>query len=198
MRELILLSPYRLPAKDSLMLSDEDVSAFLNGYLALWHPLAALGAVEPPKIASPYDYENPSAGHVYAIPASPPMFLPDDWDQRVLAAGAVAFRAGSDRNATLANLKEALNTLSAAPSPPAPVAHGAPAAAGAPQATGDGGAGRKTDPESRVPWRTSSTSGRGRTMCRWLMPVPLYIVGSQVACSAVLQHRDLAINRPST
>lgn len=107
-RELILLSPYRLPAKDSLMLSDEDVSAFLNGYTALWHPLAAHGAIDPPRICSPYDYENPVAGHVYAVPESPPMFLPDDWDQRVIDAGAVAFRSSPDRAATISNLKEAM------------------------------------------------------------------------------------------
>jgi hypothetical protein len=105
--ELIVLSPYRVPAKDSLMLGDEDVAAFLNAAAALWHPLALAGAAGPPRVASPYDYETPSEGHVYAIPDSPPVFLPDDWDQRVRDAGAVAFRASADRETTLANLKEA-------------------------------------------------------------------------------------------
>lgn len=110
-RELILLSPYRVPAKDSLMLNDEDVAAFLNGYLALWHPAAAYGAVDPPRVASQYDYENPVEGHIYAVPESPQMFLPDDWDHRVRHVGAAAFRAGTDRAATLDNLKTALQSL---------------------------------------------------------------------------------------
>jgi alpha-mannosidase len=107
-RELILLSPYRLPSKDSLMLADDDVACFLNGHTALWHPDALRGAGVPPHLGSPYDYEQPSAGHVYAVPESPPLVLPDDWDERVRAAGAVAFKATSDRAATLANLAAAL------------------------------------------------------------------------------------------
>src|SRR5690242_19727428 len=107
-RELILLSPYRPPAKNSLMLGNDDVAAFLNGYSALWHPAVLRGAAGPPRIASPYDHEQPTAGHVYAIPESPPLILPDDWDQRVLDAGAVAFRSSADRDLTLENLRLAL------------------------------------------------------------------------------------------
>src|SRR5207302_7648756 len=98
--ELILLSPYRLPTHHSLMLASEDVAAFLNGYAALWHPAALHGAAGPPRITSPYDYEQPVRGHVYALPESPPPLLPDDWDERVRSAGAVAFRASADRAAT--------------------------------------------------------------------------------------------------
>jgi hypothetical protein len=90
------------------MLGNEDIACFLNGFSALWHPAALLGAAGPPRVGSPYDHEQPSAGHIYAVPESPPLVLPEDWDQRVRAAGAVAFRASPDRTATLANLKEAL------------------------------------------------------------------------------------------
>src|SRR5438128_9033955 len=107
-RELILLSPYRLPAQNSLMLGNEDVAAFLNAYTALWHPAVMHGALGPPRLGSPYDYEQPSEGHVYAVPESPPLILPDDWDQRVSDMGALAFRAGADRAGTLANLLTAL------------------------------------------------------------------------------------------
>src|SRR6516162_8218969 len=96
-RDLILLSPYRLPAQNPLMLGNDEIAAFLNGYAVLWHPAASVGAVAPPKIGSPYDYEQPSAGHIYAVPENPPLVLPDDWDQRVRAAGAVSFRASTDR-----------------------------------------------------------------------------------------------------
>jgi hypothetical protein len=48
---------------------------------------------------------------VYAIPESPPLVQPDDWEQRVRAAGAVSFRATMDRETTLANLRQALQTL---------------------------------------------------------------------------------------
>lgn len=107
-RALILLSPYRLPGQDSLMLANEDVSALLNGYTALWHPAALHAAASPPRIASPYDHEQPAAGQIFAVPESPPLILPDDWDQRVIDAGAVAFRASAEREWTLGNLMEAL------------------------------------------------------------------------------------------
>src|SRR5258708_27661139 len=103
-RELILLSPYRLPAQNAAMISIEDVASFLNGYSALWHPAALRGASAAPRIGSPYDFEQPSAGHIYAVPENPPLLLPDDWDQRVRDAGAIAFRAGPDRQQTLTNL----------------------------------------------------------------------------------------------
>jgi hypothetical protein len=114
-RELILLSPYRLPGQDSLMLANEDVSCLLNGYTALWHPAAARGAANPPRIASPYDHEQPTAGTIYAVPESPPLILPDDWDQRVIDAGAVAFRCTAERDWTLGNLLDALRRLEQAP-----------------------------------------------------------------------------------
>jgi hypothetical protein len=116
--ELILLSPYRVPGQNSLMIANEDTGAFLNGFTALWHPAVALGAAAPPKVGSPYDFEQPAANHVYAVPDSPPLFLPDDWDQRVRTAGAVAFRCTLDREATLANLREALRARGDA-APPA-------------------------------------------------------------------------------
>jgi hypothetical protein len=107
-RELILLSPYRLPAQHAAYLSNDDVAGWLNAYSALWHPALVHAAGSPPRVGSPYDYEQPSPHHVYAIPESPPLILPDDWDQRVRAAGAVAFRATPDRQATVHNLREAL------------------------------------------------------------------------------------------
>lgn len=119
-RELILLSPYRVPAKDSLMLGDEDMASFLNGYTALWHPALLEHAAEPPKVASPYDYESPTAGHVYAMPESPQIFMPDDWEERVRNAGALSFQATPDRGATLANLREALNFSELSPDQLAP------------------------------------------------------------------------------
>src|SRR6516164_1909258 len=110
-RELILLNPYRLPAQNPLMLGNEDVASFLNGYLVLWHPAALAGATGPPRVGSPYDHEQPSAGQVFAVPESPPLILPEDWERRVKEAGAVHFRATPDRAATLANLLEALRSL---------------------------------------------------------------------------------------
>lgn len=107
-RELILLSPYRLPGQHALFLSNEDCAAFLNGLAALWHPAALCGAGRTPHIESPYDHEQPVSGHIYCVPESPPLVLPDDWDDRVRDAGAVVFRATGDRTQTLANLRDAL------------------------------------------------------------------------------------------
>ena len=111
-RELILLSPYRVPTHNTLYLGDEEAAAFLNGYTALWHPAALIGAAGPPRLGSPYDHEQPTAGHLYAVPDNPPSVLSDDWDERVRAAGALAFRATMDRDETLNNLREALRQWS--------------------------------------------------------------------------------------
>jgi alpha-mannosidase len=108
-RELILLSPYRLPTQSTLYLGDEEVAAFLNGYVALWHPAALAGASGPPRLGSPYDFEQPAAGHVYAVPDNPPLSLPSDWEDRSIAAGARVVRATADRAATLGNLVRALD-----------------------------------------------------------------------------------------
>jgi hypothetical protein len=107
-RELILLSPYRLPTQNALYLADDDVATYLHGYRALWHPAAIAGAAGPPRSASPYDHEQPQPGFVYAVPETPPLLLPDDWDERVREAGGIAFRATPDAAATLANLRDAL------------------------------------------------------------------------------------------
>jgi hypothetical protein len=126
-RQLILLSPYRLPAQNSLMLSNEDVSAFLNGYTALWHPAALRGASAAPHVGSPYDYEQPVTGQLFAVPESPPLILPDDWHERVRAAGAASFHATPDRPTTLSNLKEALQSLEESePAPAGPDPWAAP------------------------------------------------------------------------
>ncbi len=109
-RELILLTPFRLPAQNALYLSNEDVACLLNGYLVLWHPAALRHAASPPRIGSPYDYEQPTAGHLYAVPEAPPLVLPDDWYERVRGEGALAVQVPEDRSATFANLREALRS----------------------------------------------------------------------------------------
>jgi hypothetical protein len=112
-RELILLSPYTPPTHHQLMLGADDTACWLNAWSALWHPAALAGGAGVPRYASPYDHETPTEGHLYAIPESPALYLPDDWDDRVRTAGAAAFRASPDRADTLANLREALTTLGA-------------------------------------------------------------------------------------
>lgn len=113
--ELILLSPYSYPGQNSLMLGKEDMACWLNGYSALWHPAAVLGAKQPPRCEVSYDHEQPHEGAVYAVPEFPPMILPDDWDERVRAAGAVSFRATADRATTLDNLFAALKSQPSMP-----------------------------------------------------------------------------------
>src|SRR5688500_10929392 len=111
-RELFLLSPYQVPSHNPLMLGGDDVAAFLNGYAALWHPALIRGADGPPRVASPYDHEQPKAGQIFALPETPPSMLPDDWDQRLRESGAVAFRAGPDRAVTLERLRESVSGAS--------------------------------------------------------------------------------------
>src|SRR5262245_51983284 len=108
-RELVLLSPYRFPAQYAMSLSDEDMASWLNGFTALWHPAVLCQAKAPPRHETTYDHETPKAGFIYALPESPPAYLPDDWEKRVKDAGAIVFKATPDRAATLANLKAALS-----------------------------------------------------------------------------------------
>jgi hypothetical protein len=107
-RELYLLSPYQAPSQHPLLLGEDDVAAFLNGYAVLWHPAALREASGPPRVASPYDHEHPAAGRIFAVPETSPSLQPDDWDQRVREAGAVAFRSSADRSVTLARLLDAM------------------------------------------------------------------------------------------
>src|SRR5688572_28624812 len=102
--DLVLLSPYRYPAHTSMSLAEEDMAAWLNGFTALWHPVLLWQAKGPPRCDTPYDHDQPRAGFVYALPESPPSYLPDDWEERVRQVGAVVFKATPDREATLANL----------------------------------------------------------------------------------------------
>src|ERR1700757_5250145 len=106
-RELVLLSPYRLPGQNPLVFANDDMAAWLNAYSALWHPAALWQAAGPPRVDSAYDHEEPKPGHIYAVPESPPLLLPEDWIGRVHAAGACTFRPTSDRAATLQNLRDA-------------------------------------------------------------------------------------------
>jgi hypothetical protein len=110
-RKLILLTPYPLPGQYPLTLGAEDMACWLNAYAALWHPALLWGAAGPPITSAPYDYEQPQAGQFFVVPESPPLIMPDDWDQRVQAAGAAFFRATPDPAATLANLKVGLEKL---------------------------------------------------------------------------------------
>src|SRR5262249_2610336 len=61
-----------------------------------------------------YDHESPKAGFLYALPETPPAYLPDNWEERVKQAGALVFKATPDRAATLVNLKATLGAEGAA------------------------------------------------------------------------------------
>jgi hypothetical protein len=107
-RNPTLLSPYRLPSDSTLYLGDDEMAAILNGHAALWHPAALLYAASLPRIDQPYEHEEPAADRIYALPDSPPLMLPDDWEDKAKAAGAIVFTATRDRAETVRNLLEAL------------------------------------------------------------------------------------------
>src|SRR5690349_19564420 len=96
-RQLILLSPYRLPTQHALVLNADEMAAWMNGYSALWHPAALWNAEGPPRVDGPYDNEVPTPGQIYAVPETPPLVLPGDWEERARAAGAIVFKAAPDR-----------------------------------------------------------------------------------------------------
>src|SRR5262245_61635334 len=114
-RQHFLLSPYRLPTTHQVLLGQDEMAAWLNAYAALWHPALVHGAEKPPAVDSPYDHEQPVAGRVYVRPESPPLFLPDDWEERVRANGAVTFLASPDRDTTLTDLRHAMGPVEGLP-----------------------------------------------------------------------------------
>lgn len=111
--QLLLLSTYRLPTDSALYLGDDEAAAFLNGYLALWHPAALACAEALPRIASPHDHEVAAARHVYVIPDSPSATTADSFPDDARAAGGLAVTATTDRAQTVANLLDALRPLAA-------------------------------------------------------------------------------------
>jgi hypothetical protein len=110
-RASFLLSPYRLPTTHQVLLNEEEMAAWLNGYIILWHPALLHGAKGPPQIATPYDHEMPETNQVFAVPESPPLFQPEDWPERVRNAGALHFKSAADRAATVANLRRAIEEV---------------------------------------------------------------------------------------
>lgn len=106
-RQLHLLSAIRVPTSYPLQLDGQETSAWLNGYVVLWHPAALWTAGQPPQPSNSYDHDIPSPGFIYALPCGPQLFQPEDWQQRLETAPAFAFEATSQRNETQARLLEA-------------------------------------------------------------------------------------------
>ncbi len=106
-RRLYLLSAVRLPTSYPLQIDADEVTAWLNGYLTLWHPAALWGAEQPPQPANSYDHDNPQPGAIYSIPLGPALFQPEDWRSRAAQAGAGVVEATVSRAATLQGVVEA-------------------------------------------------------------------------------------------
>jgi hypothetical protein len=107
-RQLHLLSSYRLATSYPLQQTPDEVAAWLNGYVALWHPAALAGAAQPPQASSSYDHDNPRPGFVYCVPDGPHLFQPDNWNDRVVEARAIVFKATASRTETVERLLSAL------------------------------------------------------------------------------------------
>lgn len=107
-RQLHLLSSYRLATSYPLQQTADEVAAWLNGYAALWHPAALVGATLPPAASTSYDHDNPRTGFVYAVPEGPHLFQPDNWNDRVVEAKSIVFKATASRGETIERLFTAL------------------------------------------------------------------------------------------
>jgi len=104
---LVMLSPYRMPAHHALMLGEEDTAGWLMAHRALWYPSLLKHAHSLPIIADPSDHSQPHRDSLYAIPVSPPPYIPDNWDELVRQVGALAFRAGPTWETTTESLRTA-------------------------------------------------------------------------------------------
>jgi hypothetical protein len=110
-----------MPTSYPLQLAADEVAAWLNGYAALWHPAALVGAAMVPQASVSYDHDSPRPGAIYCTPRGPHLFQPDDWRSRVELAPARVFDATADRAETVENLLTALKQKpgTEAPSDPA-------------------------------------------------------------------------------
>ncbi|MFO0847492.1 MAG: hypothetical protein U0871_02870 [Gemmataceae bacterium] len=106
--EAHLLSPYRPPTSYPSSVSAAEATAWLAGYFALWHPAVLRRIGKPPAVSSVYDHDQPADGFVYAVAESPAVFQPDDWPDRVREANAIRVVATPDRQAVMADLREAM------------------------------------------------------------------------------------------
>ncbi len=119
-RQLHLLSAARMPTSYPLQLAADEVAAWLNGYAALWHPAALVGAAIPPQASVSYDHDSPRPGAVYCTPRGPHLFQPDDWRTRVELAPAAVFDSTADRAETVGNMLAALHPKPEGEAPPLP------------------------------------------------------------------------------
>jgi hypothetical protein len=112
LRQLVLLTTYRASSKYRVTLSREEADAFLHGYLGLWHPAVVRTAAGPPLLASHYEYESPSADHLFAVPETPSNYQPGDWEARQAEAGSRSFTARVNWEETAVALRESLGVTS--------------------------------------------------------------------------------------
>jgi hypothetical protein len=117
-RQLHLLSASRMPTSYPLQLAAAEVAAWLNGYAALWHPAALVGAVVAPQASVSYDHDTPRPGAVYCTPRGPHLFQPDDWRTRAELAPSFVFESTGDRAETIANMLTALRSKPEGEVPP--------------------------------------------------------------------------------
>ena len=75
-RTLFLLSPYRPPTSYPVTLTDDEASAWMNGYAAIWHPAVLRNAIAPPVAASAYDHDQPAGRGSDNLPGADRLFLP--------------------------------------------------------------------------------------------------------------------------
>jgi hypothetical protein len=107
-RPLYLLSPYRMPTHHSVMLNEDEMNAWMNGYALLWHPALIFPNDSLPKVDSSYEHDQPHPQTIYAVPNSPTMYQPDDWEWRVRQNGGLQFQCTADREETLRNLQSSI------------------------------------------------------------------------------------------
>jgi len=105
--EAHLLSPYRPPTSYPVTLGAEEAAAWLTGWFALWHPAVLERLRRPPVASSSYDHDQPGEGFVYAVPAGPHLYQPDDWTYRLQQANAVSFQSELNRTDTAEAMSEA-------------------------------------------------------------------------------------------
>lgn len=108
---LVMLSPYRMPTHHALMLGPEDTLAWQHAWRLLWHPALLRQAPALPMLAEEADHAVPQAQSLYVMPASPPPYLPENWQELARQAGALFVYATQDWQESRSRLQQALANM---------------------------------------------------------------------------------------
>ncbi|MFO0815530.1 MAG: hypothetical protein U0796_20120 [Gemmatales bacterium] len=107
-RQLVLLSSQRPSSKYRHTIHQDDADAWLNGYLALWHPLILAESQGLPVIGTHEEFESPQTPTLFIVPRTAYQYQSPSWHDEHIAAGSLVVEANTSLEETWQHLALAL------------------------------------------------------------------------------------------